>query len=53
MLALDLHVVISDLHTELIRREVLGVQVDCELIPVRPHLRGAHKHRANLIIITL
>lgn len=39
MLALDLHVVVSDFHTELIRREVLDVQVDCELIPVRSHLR--------------
>lgn len=39
MLALDLHIVVSDLHTELIGREVLDVQVDCELIPVRSHLR--------------
>lgn len=40
MLALDLHIVISDLNTELVRREVLDVQVDCEFIPVRPHLRN-------------
>lgn len=45
MLALDLHVVISDLHTELIRREVLDVQVDCELIPVRPHLGDIERVR--------
>lgn len=38
MLALDLHVVISDLHAELIRREVLDVQVDSVLVSIRPHL---------------
>lgn len=40
MLALDLHVVVSDLHPELIRREVLDVQVNCKLLFIRPHLRS-------------
>ena len=52
MLALDLHIVISDLHTELIRREVLDVKEDSKLIPVRPHLRDTHKHRERVRCIT-
>lgn len=39
MLALDLQVVISDLHAQLIGGEVLDVQVDCKLVLVRPHLK--------------
>ena len=38
MLALDLHVVICTLDVKLLRREVLHIQVDCELVPVGPHL---------------
>ena len=38
VLALDLHVVVGDLHVELIWGEVLDVQVDAELVSVRPHL---------------
>lgn len=47
MLALDLHVVIADLHTEVFGWEVLDVQVDCELVPVRPHLFDTYKHRKD------
>lgn len=38
MLSLDLHVVISHLHVEFIRREVLYIHEDRELVPVGPHL---------------
>lgn len=38
MLPLDLHIVIGDLHIQVIRRKMLDIQVDCELFPVRPHL---------------
>lgn len=40
MLALDLHIVVGDLHVQIIRSKVLDVQVDCELFPVRPHLQN-------------
>lgn len=38
MFALDLHIVVGDLHVQIIRSKMLDVQVDCELFPVRPHL---------------
>lgn len=44
MLAPDLHIVIGDLYAELIGRKMLDVQVDCELVSVRPHLRKTKKH---------
>lgn len=39
MFSPDLHIVISDLHIQVIRREMLDIQVDCELVPVRSHLQ--------------
>lgn len=38
VLALDLHVVVGDLHVQIIGSKMLDVQVDCELFPFRPHL---------------
>ena len=38
MLSLDLHIVISHLYVEFIRREVLHIHEDRELVPVGPHL---------------
>lgn len=43
MFALDLHVVVGDLHVQIIGSKMLDVQVDCELFPVRPHLRKHQK----------
>lgn len=49
MAALDLYIVISHLHIELIRRKVLDIQVDGELVSVRPHLKGTReKERATI-----
>lgn len=39
MLALNLHIIISHLHLELLRREVFHIQVDRESIPVGSHLQ--------------
>lgn len=51
MLALDLQVVISHLHAQLIRGEVLDVQVDRKLVFVRPHLRR-HKHSKGQLALS-
>lgn len=48
VLALDLQVVIGDLHAQVVRREMLDIQVDCELLPVGPHLEETQAHGTPL-----
>lgn len=49
MLPLDLHIVFSHLHIQVIRSKMLDVQVDCELFPVRPHLQNIKTYTDNAV----
>lgn len=44
VLSMDFHKVINNLHTQVFRREVFYIQHDCELVPIRPHLKRALSH---------
>lgn len=47
MLPLDLHIVIGNLHIQVIGSKMLDVQVDCEFFPVRPHLQNIKTYTDN------
>lgn len=44
MLAVNLHIVICHFYVELLRGEVLHIQVNHEPVPVRPHLGKNKKY---------